>query len=155
MTKETRIVVRLCQEDKDWLAAQGEMVGVGDAVVARILISYANRASITMYQVMAWMAADAKKRAAASNEPTRTPMTYEQGPAPLGAGFQDDDEELDDAAGIPEADVDAIVAQKLAAAEANGSTAVQPRAIPDDFGAGVVRELRPALRQAGKEWASR
>lgn len=150
MTKETRIVVRLSQEDKDWLAAQGEMVGVGDAVVARILISYASRAGITMYQVMAWMAAGAKKRAAASNEPTHTPIAYEHGSAPLGDGFQDDD---DDAAGIPEADVDAIVAQKLAVAEANGSMAVQPRAAPDDFGAGVVRELRPALRQAGKEWA--
>lgn len=131
---ERRLVIRLAAEDDDWLGQQGKTVGIGKSVVARILIQWANRKGVTLYQLMAWMAKDAAQQDQGGvDSATVAALEWESAADGL--------------------DIEAVVATQAASVEPAAQTYEESAYSVPPPTEGGIRPLRVVPREAGKAWA--
>lgn len=134
---DARLVIRLATSDDEWLSQQGKEIGVGKAVVARLLIQWAHRRNLSMYQLMAWLAQ------ASQAAPTAPVQASEEAPQ-ITYEMRDD---------LPEEEIDAVVAAQLEAAERSGQVSARAVAAAQPHEDAPIRALRVVPRQPGKAWA--
>lgn len=145
MVKGERLVIRLEAEDDAWLASEAERLGVGKAVVGRMLI-----------------------RSARMGRPLNTPgmltvdAMKEQNRRTVAVFMADPVAALDESAGneagaepVDEEEIADIVQQRLAEAEQTGRLAPVGQSQEPAPMLPQTRGLRNVARPAGKEWMSR